>query len=220
MTTHRSNDNDFGMSVLGWVIMDQLRRDVKALKTDGMKEAATAIAISAERILKAIDRVYTGRLAGAFGVEQQPDGLDLVNVMPYADAVEYGRQPGPVAFGPILEWTRVKLFGLPRREAVGPIPWGSATPLEGIKRRGAGVKRLARSRAERSARAANRGGDIAALESEAFAVAKRIRDNLAEKGTEPTFFMRDSMPKGVSAINRWVRKYLPAAVGTVEEVPF
>lgn len=140
--------------------------------------------------------------------------------MPYAGAVEFGRPPGPVAFEPILEWTRVKLFGLPRRKAVGPIPWGGVTPLEGIRRRGTGVKRLARSRSERSARAANRGADPDQLEGEAFAAAKRIRDKLAEEGTEPTFYMRDSLPKGVGAINRWVRKYLPATVGTVEEVPF
>lgn len=220
MTVHYSDAGDFGMGLLGWVIMRDLHRDVKALKTDGMKEAAGAIADAAERSLKRVDRVFTGRLASAFGYVQQPDGADVVNVMPYADAVEYGRPPGPVAFGPILEWTRVKLFGLPRRVAVGSIPWGSAIPLTGLKLTAGTIRRAVRSRQERSARAANRGADPAELEAEAAQAARNIHRKLETEGTEPTFFMRDSQAKGVQALNRWVRKYLPAVVGTAAEVPF
>ena len=220
MTVHYSDRGDFGMGTLAWLIMGDLRRDVKALKTDGVKEAAGAIADSAERILKKTDRVYTGRLASAFGYVQQPDGADVVNVMPYADAVEYGRPPGPVAFAPILEWTRVKLFGLPRRVAVGSIPWGSAVPLTGLKLTSGTIRRAVRSRQERSARAANRASDPGALEAEAAQAARNIHRKLEEKGTEPTFFMRNSQHNGVRALNRWVRKYLPAVVGTAGEVPF
>lgn len=214
------SDFDFGMANLGRALMNQLRRDVAALRGDGMEAAATAIAKEAERNIVTLDAVYTGRLAEAFGTVPQPDGLTLVNAMPYAADVEYGRAPGPVNGAAILEWTRVKLFGLPRRVPVGPVPWGRAKPLPGIRRRAAGVRRVTRSRQERFARRSNRGQDVAALEAEAARAAQRITEKLRETGTQPTFFFRDAHAKGPKAIGAFVRKYLPARVAAASDIPF
>lgn len=213
-------DFDFGMANLGRALMNQLRRDVAALRGDGMEAAAGAIAKDAERNLVVVDKVYTGRLAEAFGTVPQSDGLDLVNAMPYAADVEYGRSPGPVDGDAILEWTRVKLFGLPRRLPVGPIPWGRAKPLPGLRRRAANVRRMTRSRQERAARKANRGEDVASLEAEAASAAERITKKLRETGTEPTFFFREAHAKGPKAIAAFVRKYLPARVAVASDIPF
>lgn len=214
------SDFDFGMANLGRALMNQLRRDVAALRGDGMEAAAAAIAKDAERNIVTLDAVYTGRLAEAFGTVPQADGLDLVNAMPYAADVEYGRAPGPVSSSAILEWTRVKLFGLPRRVPVGPIPWGRAKPLPGIRRRAAGVRRVTRSRQERFARKSNRGQDVAALEAEAAQAAERITERLRETGTAPTFFFREAHAKGPKAIGAFVRKYLPARVAAASDLPF
>lgn len=214
------DSTDFGMQNLGEWLMAQLRRDVAALRGDGMVAAGQAIAKDAERTLVTTDTVYTGRLAEAFGVERLPDGVLLVNAMPYAAEVEFGRPPGPVDGAAILEWTRVKLFGLPRRVVVAPIRWGRATPLPGFRRRAAGVRKVTRSRQERASRRRNAAVNTEQLEAEAAAAAKRITENLREHGTAPVPFFKPAHAQGAKAIGRFVRRYLPTRTAAVAALPF
>lgn len=198
------NFGDFGARLLHQVMMRQVEADVAAFKDDGFKFCAARMAKESEQRLVALDHVYTGRLAQAFATVDQRDGILFVNVMPYAGDIEHGRPPGPVDFDAILEWTRVKLFGLPRRHNVGPIPFNGATPVK-MK------SRTLRSRAERTARASARGQDRGALEAEAAQAAKRIAAKLESTGTEPVMFFRDAHIAAPRHLTAWVRKNLPVA---------
>lgn len=207
MITSSMAFGDFGADAMRKWLMEQVRADVAAIKDAGFKFLAAQMALDCERRLISLDKVYTGRLAQAFGTVRDPDGLLFVNVMPYAGEIEHGRPPGPVNAADILEWTRVKLFGLPPRVKVGPIPFGAATPVKA-------KIRTIRSKAQRKAmRARREAGSLSRdeMEAEAFAAAKRITAKLTEKGTEPTLYFRDAHIGAGKHIGKWVRKNLPVA---------
>lgn len=207
MITSNMSFGDFGADAMRKWLMEQVRADVAAIKDAGFKFLAAEMARDCERRLVYLDKVYTGRLAQAFGTFWRPDGLLFVNVMPYAAEIEHGRPPGPVNYAAILEWTRVKLFGLPPRVKVGPIPFGHAQPVKA-------KIRTIRSRAQRAAmRARREPGSLSRdeMEAEASAAARRIAAKLAEKGTEPTLYFRDAHMAAGKYLGRWVRKNLPVA---------
>jgi len=200
-------------------LMGQLERDVEKISGDIFAWTGADLIAEAVRLTKKVDAIFRGTMISAWRVTPTRLGLVVGNEAPHARAIEYGRMPGPVDRMAILEWTRVKLFGLPPQQDRTRLP-GTVhrTPMRGavlLK-----VKRIGASATERGAIKKYRQqvmtpGGRADLEAEAYQAAQNIADHIEQNGTEPRFILRDSMRVVPKRLRAYARKNLPAT-----EVPF
>lgn len=200
-------------------LMGQLERDVEKIQGDIFAWTGADLIAEAVRLTKKVDAIFRGTMISAWRVTPARLGLVVGNEAPHARAIEYGRMPGPVDRLAILEWTRVKLFGLPPQQDRSRLPGAaSRTPMKGavlLK-----IKRIGASAGERGAikkyrqQVMTKGGR-ADLESEAYQAAQNIADHIEQNGTEPRFILRDAMRIVPKRLRAYARKNLPAV-----EVPF
>lgn len=200
-------------------LMGQLERDVEKIQGDIFAWTGADLIAEAVRLTKKVDAIFRGTMISAWRVTPARLGLVVGNEAPHARAIEYGRMPGPVDRLAILEWTRVKLFGLPPQQDRSRLPGAaSRTPMKGavlLK-----IKRIGVSAGERGAikkyrqQVMTKGGR-ADLESEAYQAAQNIADHIEQNGTEPRFILRDAMRIVPKRLRAYARKNLPAV-----EAPF
>ena len=215
------HSTDFGLmgEHMMRAFMGQLERDVHKLETEILPWTGADLIAEAMRLTKKVDAIFRGTMISAWRVTPTRTGVLIGNEAPHAHAIEYGRLPGPIDRQAILEWTRVKLYGLPPQQDRSAIP-GAAnrTPLRGavlLK-----VKRIGASATERGAikkyrkQVMTKGGR-ADLENEAYQAAQTIADHIEKNGTQPRFILRDAMNVVPKKLRAYVRKNLPAV-----DVPF
>lgn len=196
------------MAAWGRLAMEQCQRDVKAIRDLGFPHTAEKVALRAQKETRKLDKVFRGAFLQGWAWESMARGGALVNVAPHAGSVEFGTPPGTsVSLGAILEWTRVKLYGLPPRVPQPALRFGSARPL--TRGNVPFVQRTIRSRSERAARRRNRSMDRTAMEEEAYNVARGVVAAIRERGVAPTFIFRNALQGAPADLARWVRKNLP-----------
>lgn len=193
----------------GWgrLMMEQVRRDAKAIRDVGFRVVAGKVVNRAQKETRSLDKVFHGTFLQGWGWEETARGGDLINAAPHAARVEFGTPPGSdVSFSAILEWTRVKLYGLPRRKPAPAINFGRATPIT----RGGAIftQRVIRSRMERAARRGVR-GDRSEMEDEADRAARNIHRAIRERGVAPSFIFRNALQRAPDDFGRWVKQNLP-----------
>ena len=215
------NSTDIGLmgDHLARAFMEQLERDVVKLRTEILPWTGAELIAEAVRLTKVVDAIFRGTMISAWRITPTNLGCIVGNEAPHAKAIEYGRLPGPIDRQAILEWTRVKLYGLPPKMDRSALPGaGNRTPMKGavlLK-----VKRIGASASERAAikkyrKQVTTKGGRADLENEAYQAAQNIADHIEKNGTEPRFILRDAMKVVPKRLRAFVRKNLPAV-----DVPF
>ena len=204
---------------LGRVMVAQLERDVAKLTTEILPWTGADLIAEAVKLTKKVDAIFRGTMISAWRITPTRLGCVVGNEAPHAKAIEYGRLPGPVDRQAILEWTRVKLFGLPPRMDRTALP-GAAhrTPLKGavlLKVRRIGASASERGAIKRYRQQVRTPDGRADLENEAYRAAQNIADHIEKNGTQPRFILRDAMKIVPRRLKAYVRKNLPAV-----DVPF
>lgn len=205
--------DDVGLN-LARVLIGQLERDEAKLRGDISVWTAEAIIARAVKETKMLDAIYRGSMISSWRITKEADGVTFGNLAPWAKAIEYGRLPGPVNQADIIEWTRVKLFGLPPRHDRSRLRSspGAGALRPSVRLR---VKRVGASRTERAAMKANRNANVSDLEAEAYRAGVAIAASIEKKGTEPRFILRTAMKVGPRAFRALAKKNLPTV-----DVPF
>lgn len=202
-------------------ILAQVQLDTETLRTTIATDIGHAIVARATVKTNKADAVHMGAFKLGWRVVQDPNGVDVVNDVPYAGVIELGRRPkrpGP-PLEPIREWVERKLLG------------GASKALKGAKKAGGTKKTVTlTAQMQKAVRKAMRrlakwwrGGpgnsradvqrrldqQVGTAGQDIDAIAEAIRWSIHIKGTKPRFILRDSLDIVPKATKAAVKRYLP-----------